>query len=566
MTLRSPAFEQALGRRVRQEVNANPLLHAEHRRHRQRWHDRHLPLWAGKGFIAIAVTGAWASAMQEGGHVQVGLAFLALWSLVNLANQAARLAGTLFASPQTAALFLLPLADPEIFRVQARQFVRQSLTFVLLHVPAGAFLAYTVAPGWGATLAALVLPPLQAVLFLAVAVHLEARWPGGWHRHLGKLWLLLLLVPLGGKYLSTAVPALVQVGWWIPPSGWLNYAFYHGAVLGDGWAWTLLVPVALPLWTLPWAWRRLQRQYHLAEPNWALISTEGRWQAAEEDAEPPLASMGRTELEEAVREGGWRAPLDWSQCGWLERLAAAWFSPRERLAAEFMTAGRPNWSSHWRGAGLTTVFALVVLALLGQYGGWLVFLAGVLVLAAGTPLLGGTWRGFEMLATGGMSAPLYAAYPLGYWDIARMMLKVNWLRCVLAAPLVVVVGMVAGWKLAPEVAWPAALFSGGLVALKILGLVFALQPAAVVLRIAGGTNDTQRLPWRWSIGLIPILAALLAFGVFVFLGEAWWVPWACLGGVAVTATFLLWLYGVGWARGKFDLVQARSSGDADGTV
>jgi len=232
----------------------------------------------------------------------------------------------------------------------------------------------------------------------------------------------------------------------------------------------------------------------------------------------------------------------------LERWVAARLSPRERLAAEFLTAGDPAWAPNWPWLAVATAVAAVTIFLFGGYGVPVVLFAGYLVLASAAPVLGGYWAGLRHAHTGTMQAPLYALYPLGFGEMARVILKVNLTRCLIATPLLVGVGALAGWKLQLGAA------SGMAFALKAVGFLVAVQPALVTFRFSSDTADTRQLRWYW-VGLLVVGAlALVGLGAWVFTASGWASVLGGLTATLVSATGLLLLYASLWGKARFDLL------------
>ena len=551
LKLRWPEFERRIRRRVRREIAADVRLKAEYRRQRRRRLREKLPEWVSHVFLAgMFATGWFAAPLGEGG-LDAGLAVLALWGLIGISLQSNRLAGTLYLSPHLAALFQMPLTDAEIFDIQGRRFIRGTASVLAMHVPAGIFLGIYVDRGLAVGATCLVFVLAHALLFTALAVHAETLWPHGWHRHFGKLWWLLLAVLFGWKPLTGTIAPWATAGYWIPGFGWLNAVLKRGLIEGDAWAWTLLFPVAIAWWTLPWSWRRLRARYQLAEPEW-----EGE-SAAEELPPGPVeglvvtraeTSAGPTELLDAVRTGGWRQAPDWRWLGWFDRMVGNWMTPRERLVAEFMTGGLPGWTPSSRNMAMATVLALVAVAILGRFGQGPLMFGGYLLFIVTTPVLGGEWRGFALGLTGTMGTPLYALHPVGFGEVVRVMLKVNVPRCLLAAPLVVTYGGLGGWFAG------AGATAGVVLALKVLGLVLALQPTVVAFRFSNGTFDTRQLRWYWLVLLLLPVLAMVGAGFGVVLAENW--SQAVLSYVATVAASAgeLALYARLWGRGRFDLL------------
>ncbi len=548
MNLHSRQFEKALRRRVQQELRNSPALAREHRRERRRfWRDARAPQWAYQLFFGGWLAGMWSALLMEPGLFEPSLAVFALWCLGIVGTQTHRLWATLYRPGDLTVLLNLPLSDADIFARQRREFRRNSPGLLLHFLPAGLVLLVFRHGGGGEGLAAVLLPPLQAVLALATAVQVAAFLPrlGRW------LWLGLpaaLAAALCAWQFGGCRDALVQAGWWLPPFGWVNYAYERGACQGDLWAWTLLLPAALPVWTLPFAWRRLRERYVFIEP--AGFDPDEETDESFADETTASRELGPTELEDRLRAREFLQPLDWTRFGWIERLAARSLSRRERLVAEFMTGGRPYWTRNWQRAVWFFPLSLLLACLADPNHGWLIFIAFVVVAVRGVPLLGGHWRGLESCFIGGQFAPAYAGMPLGFAEMARVMLKASTLRWLAAAPFLLALAAVSGWRMLGD--WGA----GADMALRGMALCLVLQPAVVALRLAGN-GDTQHIKLRDVLIVLLFAAPIMAFtiGALVSPGLVWTT--ACLGGCAVSALGLMWLYAMAWKRGWFDLAHDR---------
>jgi hypothetical protein len=134
--------------------------------------------------------------------------------------------------------------------------------------------------------------------------------------------------------------------------------------------------------------------------------------------------------------------------------------------------------------------------------------------------------------------------PLGFSEIARVLLKVNTLRWLAAAPLLLALGAAAGWRVLGD--WPAGLDF----ALRGTALCLVMQPVVVSFHFTGGERGIR---WRNVLILLVFLLVLVP-GCFltVFFPDS--LAWAALWLVvnAASATAIMWLYQVAWGRGWLD--------------
>lgn len=552
MDLRARHLERTLSRRVRQAIAAAPTLAREYRRQRRPWWGTptRLPDWVGGLFFATFAAAVWLRSIGDAERGPLGLLLLAVWGFVLVALQANRLADALFADRRLAVLLALPLGDDAVFQAQTGRFWRKSAILIACHLPAGIVLMSQAGPGWIARAAGLCLPVIQAAVAVALAIHLETRYPNGWHRYLMFLSIPLVVCLFAWEAFLPHLPALLQASWWLPPFGWLNYAYYYGAVQGDVWAATLVIPAAIPFWTLPWTWRRLRATYCLVVQDVGATDGEG---AGDElaGATPELVAPGElAEIEEVVRAGPYLRPIPWWNFGWFERLVAGCLGPRGRLVTEFLTAGRPGWTRRFKTLVWLTGLGALLMVATYRLAAWSVLVWAAVVLAAAVPLLGGSWRGFGRTGSVAPSAPVFAMQPFGYWEMARVILLVNVLRCVVAVPFLAGVGALAGALLGSG-------WMGGLgLALRVGGLALVLQPVLVVFRFALSCGSTERVRLPAVLVLVPAFFLWIAAGAILFLVE----PWAGVGGILallmVAGLVALWAHQGLWARGKFDLLGA----------
>jgi hypothetical protein len=238
--------------------------------------------------------------------------------------------------------------------------------------------------------------------------------------------------------------------------------------------------------------------------------------------------------------------------GWLERWIC-WhcWTQQERQVADFFLGETNEWSAAF--ARMTKMFAgaLLLVVVLGELGPMVAVVAAMLTALAGMPLLGGAWRGFALRPTGGMYSPMYGVYPLGFGEIARVLLKSNLVRVGLGIPFVFLLAAAGSWRLTGS---PQA---GLVYAGKAAALYLAAMPVLVALRFSSCTNDTQR-PRIWVVlWLLLLTIVALAAGLTSFLAETSKVVWSSLGIFALANTVTLLAYGRAWARGNFDLLTDR---------
>jgi hypothetical protein len=560
MRLRDRAVERVLWRRVRRELKASSVLRAEYRRAhagRRRWLSegwwRHLlvPLL---GFVWMQ------GLLGVSEDVWPALATLAFWWMGITGVSALRILGALYDSAAVTALFHLPMTDQEIFEVRRRGQIGRVFLLALLYLPVGLLLAQAWGEGMMERLTLLILPSGQYVLAFACAVHVAA-WIPRVSRTLCFAGFPLALVLLWGwQHYRDWMPMLVHAGKWLPPFGWVHQAVYLGQVGGEPAAGWWLLPVSVLVILVPVSWRRLRENYVLAEPMLDLTSTESDVET-EVDVEPVRTIRSAGDVADSPDEvlpffgaGTWSTESAAANQGgaWLEQwIRRRCWTDNDCRVADFFIGETQEWTATF--ARMLKVFAgaLLLVVVLGEMGPLVVVAAAVLTASMGMPLVGGEWRGFELRSTGGMYLPMYGLYPVGFGEIARLMLKSNLVRVGLGLPFILILAAVGSWRLTGSVQF------GLVYAVKAAALYVAAMPVIVALRFSSCTNDTQRPRFWVVLWLLAQVLIALGTGLTFFLAVTPKVAWISLGIFAVTNIVALFAYGRAWARGDFDLLTNR---------
>lgn len=561
MTLRSPAFEKRLRRRVRREVRRSREL-------RKAWRKARLRRQTSAGPVVLFLFVVWAagmlSSLDAGPFTQeIRLAFVALWFLGETATHTRRLQGEIYGAHTLFLLYHLPLTDAAIIDVQRRRWRRRSAWTLFWYLP----FAFALAPmeQWSVAgcAAALLLVLTQAASARAVALHLEAWAPRPLLAYVGALHVgtagaLALFVSL--PKLGSTIGPLAQALTWVPIFGWLNHVYCYAWLGGDPWTWTLLLPVAAVFWTLPWSWRRIQNRFQLPEPLFAPTAGESDWEPNSFGEPPPQArpaERGITAVEDRILTRAFLGSEPWwATGGWYERLVARWLVSRERLLVELLLGSPPNWTAHfWKRLRLAALAVLLVL-LLGQYGGWVLVAALIIGAPVALPITGSLWPGLRAHSIGSIAAPPFALLPVSFHELTRLLMKLSGLRLALGFPALALLAASVAWKWAID---PRLTIT---VLLKIGALLFAGLPGVAVLQVSAVSNDTQRLRWRSLPLLLLIILTLVGGAVALFLAETMLQGLICVAVVTTAAWVLHWVYGRAWARGRIDLVSGSMPGES----
>jgi peptidoglycan/LPS O-acetylase OafA/YrhL len=168
------------------------------------------------------------------------------------------------------------------------------------------------------------------------------------------------------------------------------------------------------------------------------------------------------------------------------------------------------------------------------------------------PIFGGNWRGFVSGVSSGYLVPMYAAFPIGYLELTRVMMKANLIRIAVWLPL-----LMAG-AVAIAVRFRETPTSGIQLALEIGLTMVLLQLPMIAGRCAAGTNVNRDMNPHtlafFFIGLV-LGCAFIGSTIFFFVSESelkLYAPLAMLisGG-------LIWaMYGWMHSRGRLDVLSA----------
>ena len=545
MKLRLKEFERTMRRRVRQELHNSPSAWREFRRVRRPWWRRevNLPPWTGRLLPGLAIIFCWVNM----GPTQNGLIILILFaSLASIAWRAGQLLVALRSSPRLLLYAHLPISDGQVFDLQWRFFLKASAWSVLDFTFLYGVLAAGVGYGWNTPLAGLAMAVVQWLVIVSAATAALAYLPNRWF-----LWAAIVLVVLpvalfivpSGTALTKSVAGLAS---WVPPVGWVLYAMGVSPPRNVLIQWWPALSFAVLLFLLPRAYQRLRKTAVVPERALIKEAKQGAveaWRRAESDGSNPEAFSGITA---AIRRREFLEGFNWRRAGWVERFVSSWLTPRERVEAEFLTGGEPRLTKKlavlalsWAAAALLLDFQLQMAAGVGPIG----FLLLVLLFTGGLYRTG--WPATALRNVSGNNIPIYAAYPVGFRQIASIGIKTNLARLAILTPLAAATALVAV-KSGTFTLGVTGLFS--VKAIVIIGSLTLLTP---IMLVSGGTNDGSR--WR-VVALMLLWVPIFLVAVVVVLFAPDWgrlllgsglLVGVCLAGAA--------LYGRAYDRGWFDL-------------
>lgn len=492
---------------------------------------------------------------------------LSLLALVLCFDVHQRLVKLLYQSPDLLAMALLPVSREWAFR----RHLRRGLLEMLFLLPLGIALVLVARLGvrptevspLGAAAAGVLLGGFFAGLgILALRWRHAATVRSGLWMGLVVLWLGNFVAPVGLKQAlleflnqyGDAAAGLLPTGWVIGPlHRWLGGESHASDAL-----WLLPAGAVLTLIPAVLRWARTHYRFrdavlldYAAEPP-ADCDAEDREAIAEQQARP--AHTGLTEVTERILSREFLLPASGPDRGWIERLVWRWWTPRERLLAEWDWAGSPPWTWSWK-TGAMLLAGGIILTLAGRLLGWLWLEAalpagGILGGLACLPVFTGFAGGrLAIPPLGSLEVSPLIPYPRTSRELLLLLVKASVVRAVAALPLAVGFGALAGHL--RDISWLA----GADLGLRACVATCAVTPLLVTARIAGGTNDTQRFRFRTLLVVAGHLVGFLsACGLLVacfVLPDGWWF---LLAGVAVSWS---WAFAYRFAinRSWFDLMK-----------
>lgn len=470
--------------------------------------------------------------------------------------RAGALAESLGRSPGLSVFANLPISDEDVFRHLWKRFISSSLAQL-------AFLlfAYGIATGGhgfgvGRWATALSLALLQWLVLLTLAALLAARRPR-WPAVAGALLYFLCLWGLPGGFFAAMTPHAHGLPLLLLPAGWVSWVFSRGLIDQIGSGWGPLFPAIAAAAALPLIALHLLRGFRLDE-----VAEQSSGTTADSTLAPSAPGSAAVKVEESprgegaadwnqwrIRRGEFLTAIDWDAAGPLERIAGRLLTPREKTVCEYMQGGVGGWSARLRAAAAAAIVMLVLVLASPWLPDIPLLHAVALPMLIAVPALGGYWPGFYRFTPGGH--PAFAILPIGYWEIAKAVLKVNVVRCLAWLPFAIGLGAAAGMM---QGVGPLA---GSIVAAKVLYLALVAQPVYIMGKFSMGCNDSSELV-RHNV-VIFLLLSLLVLGaawssIAMFtvgaLGSA--LP---AGALAVVSAGISLVYGWWYTRGHVDQVR-----------
>ncbi len=430
---------------------------------------------------------------------------------IGTAHVASILASFLFSHPHLLTLALHPTLDSDVFHRQ-----------ILLALRPIAGLAIALGTGFSIATARLDgFNPLRDVLCgLAMAVIFPLfalgysfaafRWNWlGWPMRfaLPLSALLLVLVKASTRVEAVVHRVLVSHGDLLTaflPTGWIVLPW--AAATGSGAIHLLyaLPPLFVVLAFLPVGFAHLRFHYRFRDA--VLLNT---FLEVPEEADPDFAeavhsaqnapgSRGRTAILDDLEARHFLSPQLPEPGALIERWVWRWWSPRERLVAEFLRSEWPAWTRHWKTGSLILIASLFSLFVLHRADDqW----SALSLVGFGTALLfllpWSASFNIEPLPLPGpniLVSPLHAV-PIHLAEVARLQLKAVVVRSLVAVPVFALTGTAVLWIL-PDNSPP---WTGTAAGAQFALFPIAARPLLTVYRF-------HTVLGRWMPGFIPALA------------------------------------------------------------
>ena len=564
MKLHSPEFERRIRRDVRRTIRSSPELKRECRRASKYRKQYQIGVLLRPGIsvvLGILINHLWGAT----GHPATALAAITLWGAGFVFLHAQRLLTTLYFSTDIRAFMLLPIQESKVFRWEVQRFLRGALWSLLDFFAAFCAFGYLgnfTALQWFWVTPVAIVTWLAVIALAAVGVAWFPRVPyqlvSG--TFMAGVFIIFVARDLVGKaamaLLDSAAPTLNLV----VPTGWpvsLFQALSAGRfLLAIGFAGL----TAGVIYSLRISFSRMLASYRFTEqvlpeaPD-LVPGEQGNTAARMESDEERPVRVGPTAIEEIIQSRQFLVSVAAPRRGLFETWLWRWFSPREKTLAEFvfpngLVLSRP-WRNIFRNLAVTCLLMVGagLLSQAAQY--WLLALGLFVTVCQVLYCTLSSGRAFQKVPAGGVNIPLYAGYPIGFRELATMLLKYSLVQAPVILVFVVTASLIVSYL------WGFPLGLGALAGVKIGVLLLASRPMFVVFGFSGGTNDTSRL--RLSSLTIMACAVILglgfaALGLGSFFVPGFWFPLLCLVGASVVAYAFFRMYGWFYHRRTFDLM------------
>lgn len=579
MKLHSPGFERRLKRGARRTVRQSPTLRKQARQGRRARHYS-LLLLVRPGLAALLAGITWWVADRTN-NLAITLACINLWMFVWLCVRVRGVLTCLYAHPDLATLSLLPIETTAVFRWQLQKFFRAASLSLLDLVAAlsvvGIWREFSLAMWLGAGLVAL----LAWATFLAAVLLCAARWPGLPYGVVPGLAFLIGLACFFGREFIVHY-LLAFLNWCAPelnfllPTGW-PLALLQGALERPPQYLLLLVllPIGGILWTLKDSLARLRASYVFSEvtvepPADLIPGATGETEpvpGALTETEPPR-HLGTTAIEEIISSRQCFIAPNWQETGRLEQWLWRGLTPREQALTEFVFPDGFHITKAWRKIFRNLLIALLVTLAFSFVApvlrAWILGLGVFVTFCQALALILGTGSAFHPVSCSGVNIPHYAAYAIGFRELATLLFKCSFVQ----APLFIAFITMLVVPIAYFTELPIR--TGIQLGLQAGGVLFSLRFVSITFAFSSGTNDSSKVTFRSLFLLFTIIGFGLVFlglgaaGMIVLATTEFSLPnllisWALTASAILLAYTTFRVYGWFYHANRFDLMSVPAS-------
>lgn len=565
MRLTSPAVEQAIVRRARQEIARSPLLQQDYGA-RQRIRRRQrigkaleattvslggfvLPIALSVlfiGFGRFAADERTPAPLREGNTPDWALVthsiFLTGFSLlsgISFQQQFRR-------SKEVSVPAYFPVPDRMYYRWQWQQSCLPFNLYLAVWIYGYYAWSYHFATrGWLLTLAVLLLHWPASLPFLACLPNRRLAL-------LSIIGLVLFLVgmlgSMAGHFIRPVVANYLRLGFCLTPAGWVNALFYYALIQPSLEGWLFLPPLlALSLVTFR-RWRKsIAIQEFRALPNGELEAVIEP--TARAKIQPAVVGTSPPAVPEAIREKV-RRRVYWGDSdqpcpGWLDRIVLPWIGTRDATILEFINGRPPRWTAYafWSAVGTLICAGFVAIPLEGEAQGFL-FLPSMLLLF----YLAVEPTDQNQSRSPPRASPLaFGLFPVSYWDFTRVGCKQAVLRILITLPLLTAYGAATAWRLG------VSFVSVETIVAKGIFLYLVSQPIGLPIVSQTGSGEVvhplvrlNRLLILTLLGMIWLASVVLLFVAARPLYDMFAVPEAlarpCGFAGAILSSAAIWFF------------------------
>lgn len=551
MKLRSRLLEKSLRGQARAEMRTDGSIWKDYRRHRLSWFRGNIRGNLGTVFVYSYFLFALVIGGVTFERRRLVIIATALYATATTLWRSAKFRIAVLESYDRAVLLHLPISDEDYFDYEWRKYrwswIRAAGIFLIAYIAVAAGSSQLFRNALPAVIAA----SLQAGVGLCVSLWLLAKAPK-FKSAIASFPFYVLIPTL--LWLPGAEIQMLDAATLITPGGWISHAF-ASFVDNKPWGQIAWVLPAVVLFTTVWASYEMARN-HLLEKLVTQTSDELAQNAVvtlEQNIQEPPGHETPFGPEAQLWYGNYLEGYDWAHAGWIENVAARWFSEREKNVAEFMLGDQIGaWTKRWRKAALVAAAGIIVAALVrgSLIPDWILYVIGAIAATFGAPVLGGAWQAFQGTPTSGLLTAAYASFPISYGEISRVMMKSNLVRISVFSPFVI------AYSVAVTVHFWYPPAQGAMIGIKLLALTLLLQPVMIAGRFSSGSDDTRHLRWQtffFFLFCLLLMAVCVAAAIMLFVSDGASAAQVLSVVIIGACCSVCWaLYGTLYNRGKVD--------------